>query len=134
MSPQNSETRIVPLVIDLHEAELEAELEIPTGPMRLAELAERVLDLSSAVADMLGESAEKNGHKVSCRKGCAACCRALIALSPAEAFLLADLVDTMPEPAQTRVRERFARAEALMKQRGFVERLDRLESVDRSDD
>jgi Fe-S-cluster containining protein len=46
---------------------------------------------------------ERRGEPVTCGKGCAACCRELVPVSPAEAFALREALDSMlPEAAAAR--------------------------------
>jgi Fe-S-cluster containining protein len=52
------------------------------------------------------------GRTVSCKAGCAACCRYFIPVSDVEAYALADLIERMPEPRRSTIKQRFADAEA----------------------
>jgi Fe-S-cluster containining protein len=65
---------------------------------------------------------ESDGKTVSCRKGCSACCRAQpVPVTPAEANAITRLVDALPEPRRTEVRERFAGRVARLKAAGLYE-------------
>ena len=66
--------------------------------------------LSDEAARLSEQAAGRNGKQVSCRRGCAACCRQLVAISLVEARALARLVAETPEPRQSEIRARFARA------------------------
>ncbi|MEO7096092.1 MAG: YkgJ family cysteine cluster protein, partial [Polyangiales bacterium] len=46
-------------------------------------------------------------RSISCKAGCGACCRQLVPLSPPEAWMIADVVRSMPEERRTAVLERF---------------------------
>lgn len=74
---------------------------VPPGPTT----ARVALPLARAAADAATESLTE---PISCRAGCSACCRELIAVAEPEAYALAALVDAMPEPRRTLIRERFA--------------------------
>jgi len=63
------------------------------------------------------------GGTVSCKKGCAACCRYLVHVSESEAYYLYELVERLPEPRRSQVRERFAEARRRLQQAGFLETL-----------
>lgn len=52
------------------------------------------------------------GRTISCKAGCGACCRYFVPISGVEAYALADLVERMPEPRRTTIKQRFADAEA----------------------
>lgn len=89
---------------------LRAALAVPPRPMRLAELALGFLELSSKVIEVEARESERAGRTISCQKGCGACCRQLVPLSPAEAWLIADVVAAMPSERQREVRAAFASA------------------------
>lgn len=89
---------------------LRAALAVPPHPMRLAELAFGFLELTSKVVDVEARASQREGRAISCTKGCGACCRQLVPLSPAEAWLIADVVAAMPSARQAEVRAAFARS------------------------
>ena len=99
----------VRLVISVNGRPVRIETHVPGQPARLDELlpALRAMDdrlIEAAVAD-----AEAEGERVSCAKGCSACCRAQpVPVTPPEAFALARLVDALPEPRRAAVRGAFA--------------------------
>ena len=66
--------------------------------------------LANKAARSAEEAAERAGRRVSCKKGCGACCRQLVAISLVEARALAKLVADMPEPRQAEIRRRFTEA------------------------
>jgi len=87
------------------------ETRAPDGPVRLDEL----LPALRAIDDRLIESAVANretaGERISCRKGCSACCRVQpVPVTPPEAIALARLVDALPEPRRRAVHASFAAA------------------------
>ena len=89
---------------------LKVRVDVPTGPIR----PEALLPLYQAIADRLTDlsarAAAEAGDAISCKRGCAACCRQLVAISALEARELMKLVDRLPEPQRSRVRLRFADA------------------------
>jgi Fe-S-cluster containining protein len=56
-----------------------------TGPMRLSELARHAMALWQALP-------QSDAETVSCRKGCGACCRQVVPLSPSETFHVEELI------------------------------------------
>ncbi|HKP62740.1 MAG TPA: YkgJ family cysteine cluster protein [Polyangiales bacterium] len=103
--------------------QLRIEMEVPTGRKRPIHL----LPLFHSVANALVEVAEtmvaEQGRTISCKKGCGACCRQLVPVSPSEARRLRELVDALPEPRRSEIRSRFADARARLEQAGMLERL-----------
>jgi Fe-S-cluster containining protein len=66
--------------------------------------------LAGQVTDHAVEAVAKEGQRVSCAKGCGACCRQMVPVSPVEARELARIVAAMPPARAAAVRERFAAA------------------------
>lgn len=92
------------------EGPIRATLAVPPRPLRLAELALGFVGISSKLSDIETRVSEKKGLPIACTKGCGACCRQLLQVSAPEAWLLADLVRSMPASRQAIVRGRFAEA------------------------
>ncbi len=128
------EIRAFPIALDFPEGKIEAEINLPPGPERLVVLAFKMLAISSEVADMAARSAEKLGLEVSCNKGCGACCRQLVPLSPPEAAMIFEFVASMPESQKSEVLTRFSVSIRHLKERGLLEELDRLQNPSMSDD
>jgi Fe-S-cluster containining protein len=102
----------VPLVelkfrLDAPDRFIEASVNLPREPLRPVELLPLLLPLASAVTGMSESRTTENGETVSCRAGCGACCRQLVPVSELEALHLAALVEAMPEPQRSTVKERF---------------------------
>ena len=76
--------------------------------MRLADLARVCLDLDQTVVEDAARASRRAGSPVSCRKGCGACCRHVVPVSPPEAWMLADLIAAMPPQRRAAVQARFA--------------------------
>jgi len=112
------EIRTFPITLDFPEGKIEAEIDLPLGPERLVVLAFKMLAISSEVADMATR----------------ACCRQLVPLSPPEAAMIFEFVESMPEPQKSEVRIRFSVALRHLKERGLLERLDRLQNPLMSDE
>ena len=87
--------------------QLPLELSVPAGPVTVETLLPILRGLSSLFSDRAAARAEAAGRPISCRAGCGACCRHLVALAPSEARALARLVDAMPESRRTVIRQRF---------------------------
>lgn len=112
------------LEIDLRTAfgRLKGRLAVPSHPIRLSELAYNLLSLDMRLIDMAAAADAKGGHQVSCRKGCSACCTQIVPLSPAEAWMIADMVRSMPLDRRTVLLERFASIRARLQGAGFGQR------------
>jgi Fe-S-cluster containining protein len=94
----------------------------PEGRARVDELLPFLYAVDNAVIGAAVANVEAEGKTVSCCKGCSACCRAQpVPVTPPEAFAIARLVDAMPEPRRTEVRERFADRVAKLKAAGLFD-------------
>src|SRR5436190_15336033 len=69
---------------------------------------------ANQVTDHATARVEAAGLRISCAKGCGACCRQLVPVSPVEARHLSAVVEAMPPERAAAVRERFAAARARM--------------------
>ncbi len=105
------------------EWEMRTTMSVPKEPMRLGELVPLVQSFGDAVAASAAKVAEEQGKKVSCTKGCGACCRQLVPIAEVEARRLAELVRELPEPRRTAVRARFAEARRRLEAAGLLEKL-----------
>jgi len=86
---------------------IRGQVQIDTGPMRLADLVPTAYELTMVLAGRANRREEQAGRSISCRAGCGACCRQLVPLSPPEAFFLADVIATFEDGPRNRLMERF---------------------------
>jgi Fe-S-cluster containining protein len=109
--------------------QVEMELHLPAAPARLESLLPVFQKIADGLVDMAAERAGAQGRVVSCRKGCGACCRQLVPISEVEARRIGRLVEELPEPRRTEIRERFARARERLAGAGLLEKLENRESI-----
>ncbi len=103
--------------------ELSASVDVPTEPVSPRQLLPMVQRLTNSVVEMGKTVAEACGATISCTPGCGACCRQLVPVTETEARHLRDLVEALPEPRRTDVRERFADAKAKLGESGILDKL-----------
>jgi len=101
---------------------LQGNLAVPPGELRLAEFAWNLLPLDDRLVGMAAQAEAKANRPVTCAKGCGACCRQAVPLSPAEAWMLADQVAAYPAERRETILARFAEARARLSAAGFGER------------
>ena len=78
-------------------------LHVPQGAMTLADAARLAMAWSDALSRRDEEEAVRRREPVTCGKGCAACCRELVPVTPAEAFALRESLDALsPEASEAR--------------------------------
>lgn len=99
-------------------------LQVPTGRRRIVELLPVAHALSDQLTTVALDEERSHGRESSCRPGCGACCRQLVALSVVEAQGLAELVATLPPERQDVIRERFRRAVTTLERAGLLDARD----------
>lgn len=111
--------------------QLQTTITVPAGPIQVKELIPMVQAFADQVVQGTVRSVEESGQKVSCKKGCGACCRQLVPISEVEARQIYDVVTELPEPRQSEIRRRFAAARSRLEDSGLLQRLvDRGEFVE----
>src|SRR5258706_2158393 len=119
-----AEDRPKTLQIDLQTryGRVKGNLSVPPGAVRLAEMAWNSMAIDERLIAMAEASEAKQGRQVSCKKGCGACCRQAVPLSPAEAWMIADVVASMPPDRKAETLARFEAARQSLADAGFGER------------
>jgi Fe-S-cluster containining protein len=103
--------------------EMRFQVSVPEEPIALQELLPLAQNLSNAIVNATVQEIEARGGKISCCKGCGACCRQLVPISDVEARFIADLVESLPEPRRSRVQARFDDAVKRLAEAGLLEKL-----------
>ncbi len=80
------------------------------GKTRVKELLPLVRSLASSISEIAVEHVQATGKDISCKKGCAHCCRQLVPVAPMEAKRLAEVVHAMPKKRADALRRRFVEA------------------------
>lgn len=93
-----------------------ASVNVPDQPIRPVDLLPIIQGFTSAV---IGAAAE--GLPVTCRYGCAACCRQLVPVSVTEAIALIELISQMPPERKAAVMKRFEIAISKVEAAGILE-------------
>ena len=96
---------------------------VPTEPIGLKEMLPLFFSFADGVIGTAANGIEQTGEKISCKKGCGACCRQLVPISETEARWIQELVDHLPPQRQSHIRERFAEARRRLAENGLLEKL-----------
>lgn len=111
------------------EWELRAQVTVPTGPTLMSDMLPLARALSDAIVSQTARVHEQAGNPVSCKKGCGACCRHMVAISEVEARRLGQVIDGMEEPRRSEIRARFAAARPRLADAGLLEQLENPETI-----
>jgi Fe-S-cluster containining protein len=99
-------------------------LDVPTGFVPITSIVPLTRRLGEEILKLEEHQSRTSGHTVSCRMGCAACCRMLVPLSPPEAFALLDYLEQLPAERQTAIGRKIAASKAELAARGLLPRLE----------
>lgn len=98
----------LPVHINTPAGQVELLLQAEEGAVHVSTLVPQAHMLTDAMMAASTDFVERRGSPVSCRVGCAACCRHLVAVTPLEAFILADAVNALSAEEQQGVTARAA--------------------------
>ncbi|MBV9835082.1 MAG: YkgJ family cysteine cluster protein [Alphaproteobacteria bacterium] len=98
---------------------IETRLEVSPHPIKPQQALPTLLRLVNAVVEETERQVERKGLKISCTKGCGACCRQLVPISDVEAHHLRALVDAMPPARRKVIEDRFAEASRRLQEAGL---------------
>jgi len=131
MTTENNSSAYVTATVELSvfDQTLQGKINIPAALVR----PERMLPVFQSIADAVIQatvtSLEKEGFTISCKKGCAACCRKLVPISKTEAHRISELLEGLPEPKRSEVRARFISARQRLQEAGLLDKLSRLDQL-----
>lgn len=103
--------------------QFQARMTVPAGPATPGRLLPVFRRLAESIVSVGVEAVEGAGRKVTCSKGCGACCRQLVPITRTEAHALRELIERLPEPRRVEIRRRFAEAARRLDAAGWLDRL-----------
>jgi Fe-S-cluster containining protein len=121
---ENQEWTTGTVKLSLYGEPIEMEMTVPAKPVKSTRMLPIFQAITSSFVDLSVNVAESQGEKVSCAAGCGACCRQPVPLAEIEAFQLAELVENMPEPRRTVIKQRFADGVKHFRENKWFERMD----------
>jgi len=131
--PEPADTEYLRVNLSVGETTLPVDMELPTRPVRLRAVLPVIQEMSNRFVTIGEQNIRDAGKAISCRAGCGACCRQLVPIAEAEAYALEGLIDEMPEPRRSEVRQRFEAANERLEKIRFFERLERAATSEGSD-
>jgi len=98
-------------------------IDVPTGPIPITAIIPLTRRLGEEAAELEIRQVTEAGQTISCRKGCAACCRMLVPLSAPEAFALREYVGQLPTDRRTLLLNCLSDTKNRLKRAGLWDRL-----------
>ncbi len=89
---------------------IKMELTVPATPVKPHRMLPIFQQMTNSFVDISAQSAEANGKTISCKAGCGACCSQPVPIAEIEAYHIAEVVEQLPEPRRTEIRQRFTDA------------------------
>ncbi len=96
--------------ISVNGVPLEMQMTVPAKPVKPQRMLPIFQQMSNSFVEMGISAVENSGAKISCEKGCSACCRQPIPLAEIEAYKIAEVVENLPAPRRTAIKKRFDEA------------------------
>jgi len=114
---------VVPVELSILGARVRGQARVPIAPTSTKDMLPAFRLVADAVVRLTVLSAEQHSGKISCTKGCGACCRQAVPIAHSEAYRLREVVEAMPEPRRSIILARFAEAERRVREAGLFDRL-----------
>lgn len=86
-------------------------------------------DLTQKAEDLAVQQVVAKGEKISCAKGCGACCNQLVPVTQLEARYLVALIERMPKARKQKYKARFLETFQQLEQAGVMDQLMNHESI-----
>ena len=112
------------LKLEIGGEHFEMHLTIPATPVKPQRMLPVFRQITNEIVARGIERTQASGKEISCKAGCGACCRQPLLISEAEAFDLAELVESMPEPRCGTIKRRFADGRSHFEGLKWFERFD----------
>jgi Fe-S-cluster containining protein len=102
---------------------LRVQITAPKGLTRPSSLLPQFQSLADSFVAHAVKATEEEGLRISCKKGCGACCSQVVPISDIEAQSLRKLVSLMPEGRRNQIKARFVAARESLHKAGLLEKL-----------
>ncbi len=112
------------ITLSVHGAPLEMQMTVPAKPIKPHRMLPIFQQIANSFTDLGVKAVESENKKISCKKGCGACCRQPVPLAEIEAYQIAELVENLPEPRRGKVKMRFDEAAKHFHKIGWFEKLE----------
>jgi Fe-S-cluster containining protein len=111
------------LRLPVFDGELKTDVQVPCGAIPLTAILPLARKLAGIVEQRTVEKLEQSGLRISCREGCAHCCRMLAPVSAVEARRLGEVVSRLPDSSGSKIRAAVAQARQSLQDAGLLDRL-----------
>jgi Fe-S-cluster containining protein len=102
---------------------VEMELTVPAPPVKPHRMLPIFQQMTNSIVSMSEDAVREAGEEISCKMGCGACCRQPVPIAETEVYQIAALVEDMPEPRRTVIKQRFIDANKHFAEMGWFDRI-----------
>jgi len=106
-------------------------LDVPRGFVPITAIVPLTRRLGEEILKLEEYQSRQIGRTVSCRMGCAACCRMLVPLSPPEAFSLVEYIEQLPVERREAIERKVTDTKADLAEHGLLDRLQAVADAER---
>lgn len=121
-----SSTERLNLTITTTSGDLQARIDVPNGFIPITKIVPMMRSLGDQAQELEIANTLQAGKTISCQKGCAACCRPMIPVSPPEAFALVEAIKDLPQDHQNRIKHNLAQTKERLQKAGLLSALEDL--------
>jgi len=97
---------------------------VPNKPVTARKMLPIFRQMAHSFVKIGTDAVEANGEKITCQAGCGACCRQAVPISETEVYHIAEMVEAMPEPRRSTIKERFRKGVEHLARIGWFEKLE----------
>jgi len=115
-----SPTERLNFTITTTSGDLQAQIDVPTGFIPITKIVPMMRSLGDQAQELEIANTLQAGKTISCQKGCAACCRPMIPVSPPEAFALVEAIKDLPQDHQSRIKHNLAKTKERLQNSGLL--------------
>lgn len=112
--------------IKLYGKPVELNLSLSAEPVKPTRMLPVLQKITNKFVDTAIEAFLKENEEISCKAGCGACCRQPVPLAEIEVYQIVKLVEDLPEPRRTKIKQKFADA---CRQLEKIDWFNRLENI-----
>jgi Fe-S-cluster containining protein len=125
-----AETERFDLSLTTPAGNLAVPVDIPTGFVPVTAIVPALRRIGECAMALEEQEAARSGALVSCREGCAACCRMLVPVSPPEAHALREMIERLPEDRKGAVLGRVEETRRRLADAGLLDTLTAVAETD----
>lgn len=112
---------------------IDMQMTVPAKPVKARRMLPVFQAMTNSFVGLSVKAAEKVGRTISCKKGCGACCRQAVPLAEIEIYQIAELIENLPEPRRTKIKQKFETACRHFHENGWFEKLDNFPNLTREE-